>query len=78
MSNKYPGVNSSDNHFDEYHKQRGEMTNNEFFSSNTKGGFYEGTEWNGYDWVPDQASRDRQDLIDEKKCKECHFLSCVC
>ena len=38
MSKKYPGYNENDTFWDEHHRKNGQMTNNEFFSSNAKGG----------------------------------------
>jgi hypothetical protein len=49
--NKYPNYYENDTKWDEHHKKEGLMTNKEFFTSNKKGGFYEGMEWNGYEWV---------------------------
>lgn len=53
MCNKYPGYNPHDTFWDDYHRKNGMMTNNEFFSSNTKGGFYEGMEYDDEsgEWV---------------------------
>jgi hypothetical protein len=68
----------NDTNWDDYHKQNGHMTNREFFSSNGKGGFYEGMEWDGEEWVPNQQTRERQEAIDAQKCSECNCLSCVC
>lgn len=72
MSIKYPGYNENDTSWDEHHKKNGEMTNREFFSSNAKGGFYEGMEWDGEEWVPDANSRarDRQREQDNR-CSDC-------
>ena len=75
---KYPGRNESDTFFDNHHRRFGQMTNREFFSSNAKGGFYEGMEWDGEEWVPDQKSRDRQAEIDSRKCSECELDPCRC
>ncbi len=48
------------------------MTNREFFSSNAKGGFYEGMEWNGKDWVRDAASRQKTyEREQANKCSDC-------
>ena len=72
MSNKYPGYNDGDTFWDDYIRKHGQMTNREFFSSNGPGGFYEGMEWDGEEWVPNAASRQRQWEREEKnKCQEC-------
>lgn len=72
---KYPGYNENDTHWDDYHRKNGLMTNREFFSSNGPGGFYEGMEWNGSEWVPDAAARHKEWLREEKekeqKCYDC-------
>lgn len=69
---KYPGYNESDTFWDDYHRKNGMMTNREFFTSNAKGGFYEGMEWNGNEWVPDAKSRQREyDRLEANKCKDC-------
>ena len=78
MSNKYPGYNENDTAWDDYHKKNGLMTNREFFTSNAKGGFYEGTEWDGKEWVPNAETRARQEAIDSQKCPECHCFNCCC
>jgi hypothetical protein len=44
---KYSGYNENDAHWNDYHRKNGMMTNQEFFSSNSKGGFYQGMEWDG-------------------------------
>lgn len=55
MTNKYPGVRQDDTFWDEHHRKNGMMTNREFFSSNGKGGFYEGMTWDEdeEEWVND-------------------------
>lgn len=80
MSKKYPGHNENDTSWDEYHRKNGMMTNREFFTSNAKGGFYEGMEWDedSQEWVPNAESRRRQAEIDAKKCKDCGCESCCC
>lgn len=68
---KYPGYNADDTHFDDLHRSQGLMTNREFFTSNAKGGFYEGMEWDEDEqkWVPDAASR-QYEWEQEQKRKE--------
>lgn len=78
MSKKYPNLNENDTFWDEHHRKTGQMTNREFFSSNAKGGFYEGMEWDGEEWVPNAESRTRQEEIDSKKCQECGCQNCCC
>lgn len=78
MSEKYPGYREDNTRQDEHHRSTGQMTNREFFTSSGKGGFYEGMEHNGEEWVPDAKSRARQAEIDKDKCPECECLSCVC
>ena len=64
MANKYPGVRQNDTFWDEYHRKNGMMTNHEFFSSNGKGGFYEGMSWDEdeQEWISDTP---------EPEIKEC-------
>lgn len=69
MSNKYLGYNEDDTFWDDHHRKQGLMTNKEFFTSNAKGGFYEGMEWNGEEWVPDAESRRRE--YEQEKANEC-------
>jgi hypothetical protein len=59
-----------DTHWDDFHKKRGMMTNREFFSSNGPGGFYEGMEWNGTEWVPDAAARKREIEQEQDRIKK--------
>lgn len=68
---KYRGYNEGDTHFDDLHRSQGLMTNREFFSSNAKGGFYEGMEWDedGREWVPNAEERERE--YNRKKANEC-------
>jgi hypothetical protein len=79
---KYPGYDSRDTGWDEFHKKRGQMTNAEFFTSNGPGGFYEGMEWDGDEWVPDAASRRRAYEAEkrEQTCSECGACeeNCYC
>lgn len=78
MNNKYPGYNADDTFWDDYHRKNGMMTNREFFSSNAKGGFYEGMEWDGEEWVPNAETRQRQREEEQKKCSECGCQYCQC
>ncbi len=81
MANKYPGYNESDTFWDDYHRKNGMMTNREFFTSNAKGGFYEGMEWDedSEEWVPDRESRERQEAWDrENRCQKCGYLKSNC
>lgn len=74
MGKKYSGYNENDTHFDDYHTSKGMMTNREFFTSNAKGGFYEGMEWDEEleEWVPDADSRERERRrLAENECKDC-------
>jgi hypothetical protein len=71
---KYSGYNQNDTNWDDYHKQNNMMTNREFFSSNAKGGFYEGMEWDGNSWIP----KERQANYESQRCSECGLLSCIC
>lgn len=71
-TNKYTGYNESDTEWDEHHRKNGLMTNREFFTSNAKGGFYEGMEWDGEDWVPDAESRQREhEQTKQNECSDC-------
>lgn len=67
-SNKYPGYNETDSQWDSHHRQNGLMTNREFFKSNNKGGFYEGMDWDGDQWVLNAENQrvedDRQNDLD--------------
>jgi len=82
MGKKYSGYNENDTHWDEYHKSNGLMTNREFFTSNAKGGFYEGMEWDEElgEWVPDAASRQREWEREQENptCDDCGCRTCVC
>ena len=80
MNKKYPHCNTTDTSWDAHHKQHGQMTNQEFFSSNGKGGFYEGLVWDGDEWVPNAATQARQHLINANKCDYCgcEQASCHC
>jgi len=76
MSNKYPGYNEDDTFWDDHHRKRGEMTNREFFSSNAKGGFYEGMEYNDEtgEWVPDaETTRKEHERETANKCPSCGY-----
>lgn len=77
---KYSGYNENDTHWDDYHRKNGMMTNSEFFTSNAKGGFYEGMEWDEdeHEWVPNEASREREYEIDSQECTECGCITCCC
>lgn len=81
MAKKYPGYNENDTKWDDHHRERGEMTNREFFTSNGKGGFYEGMEWdeeNG-DWVLNAEEQRKQDQREEEnRCSTCGYLNSVC
>lgn len=68
MNKKYSGYNENDTNWDEYHRKNGMMTNREFFTSNGPGGFYEGMEWDGNEWVPNAENRQKEW---EKKQAEC-------
>lgn len=59
MSKKYIGVREGDTKWDDYHRKNGMMTNHEFFSSNEKGGFYEGMSWDDEDeeWISDTPEK---------------------
>ena len=71
MSNKYPGYNEDDTFWDDHHRKTGRMTNREFFTSNAKGGFYEGMEYDDdtEEWVPNAESRQRE--YEQEKANEC-------
>jgi len=76
MNKKYPGYKSNDTFWDDYHRKNNMMTNNEFFTSNAKGGFYEGMEFNGEEWVLNAEQRrkewDReQKKLNENRCNTC-------
>lgn len=79
---KYSGYNENDTSWDAYHRERGMMTNREFFTSNAPGGFYEGMEWDGEEWVPNAESRrrewKRQQEENERKCQDCGWIDCQC
>ena len=74
--NKYRGYNENDTFWDDYHRKNGVMTNREFFSSNSEGGFYEGMEWDEDDgeWIPNAENRRIQAAEDaEREERECHI-----
>ena len=58
---KYPGYNENDTDWDQFQRDRGQMTNREFFTSNGKGGFYEGMEWDGDEWVLNDEEQRKKD-----------------
>lgn len=78
MSKQKTAWDSQDTLWDDFHRKNGLMTNREFFSSNAQGGFYEGMDWDGNNWVPNAASRQREAEIEAEKCKECHCNPCAC
>jgi hypothetical protein len=83
MGKKYPGYNENDTRWDEFHRERGQMTNNEFFTSNGKGGFYEGMVWDeeNEEWVLNaEEQRKRDEAEYEWKCRGCqqHKSFCEC
>lgn len=76
MSNKYPAYNEDDTFWDDHHRKQGLMTNREFFSSNAKGGFYEGMEYNeeAGEWVPDaETKRKERERENANKCHSCGY-----
>jgi len=81
MGKKYAGYNEDDTFWDDYHRKNGMMTNREFFSSNAKGGFYEGMEWDGEKWVPNAEERAKERQREEAyQCSNCgaHKAFCEC
>lgn len=78
--NKYPAYNEDDTKWDDHHRKNGLMTNREFFTSNAKGGFYEGMEWNGEEWVRDAENQAREDARQREldKCDWCGNDNCTC
>lgn len=57
---------------DDFHRKNNMMTNNEFFTSNEKGGFYEGMEFNGREWVLNtEQSRKEYIQMKQNECNEC-------
>lgn len=71
MSAKYPGHNPDDKFWDEHHRKTGQMTNSEFFTSNAKGGFYEGMEYDeeAGEWVPN--AENRQAAYEQENANRC-------
>lgn len=79
VSKKYPGYNESDTSWDDYHRRTGQMTNREFFTSNAKGGFYEGMEWDGEEWVPNAENRAKlEEKAFSNRCEGCGCECCCC
>lgn len=86
MSKKYPGYNENDTSWDDYHRKNGMMTNREFFTSNAKGGFYEGMEWDeeSGEWVPNaeeiRKEWEREQKYERNKCPDCGYQlpNCGC
>lgn len=81
MAKKYPGYDQNNTRWDEHYRSQGQMTNNEFFTSNSKGGFYEGMVWdeNEKKWVlnaEEQTKKDRWE--EENRCSNCGYLMSVC
>lgn len=81
MAKKYPGYNPDDTKFDEHHRSQGVMTNSEFFTSNAKGGFYEGMEWDEdkQEWVLNKVEQAKHDAWEESiTCPNCGYRKTVC
>ena len=78
--NKYTGYNENDTKWDDHHRKNGMMTNREFFTSNSKGGFYEGMEWDGENWIPNAENRQREVEIKANECDDCggQLPNCYC
>lgn len=73
MANKFPGYNENDTFWDEHHRKEGLMTNREFFTSNAKGGFYEGMDWDDEqkEWVPNAETRRKEYERNKNICDGC-------
>ncbi len=83
MAKKYPGYNEDDTFWDEFQKERGQMTNREFFTSNGPGGFYDGMVWSEEkeEWILNaEEQRKRDEAQYEWNCRECgvHKSFCEC
>lgn len=81
MAKKYSGYNENDTKWDEFHRERGQMTNREFFTSNSEGGFYEGMVWDEerQEWVLNAEEQYKEDQRDaENRCSHCGYLNSVC
>ena len=81
MAETYPGFNENDTAWDEHHKEQGLMTNREFFTSNAKGGFYEGMDWDevSQQWVLNAEERQKQIAYEQaNRCSECGYLYSAC
>lgn len=81
MSKKYSGYNENDTAHDEYFKERGMMTNSEFFRSNEKGGFYEGMVYDEEreEWVlNDYEQRKADEREAASRCSSCGYLHVNC
>jgi hypothetical protein len=76
----YHGYNEDDTKWDDHHRKNGMMTNREFFSSNAKGGFYEGMVWDGDEWVLNAKEQAREDARQREldKCGWCGNDNCTC
>jgi len=65
MSKPKYAFDGKDTNWDDWHRERGMMTNREFFTGSGPGTFYEGMEWDEEDqeWIPNaeqsQAGRNR-------------------
>jgi hypothetical protein len=72
---KYAGYNADDTAWDSFQRERGLMTNREFFTSNGVGGFYEGMTYNEdtQEWESNTPKR-------EEYCSDCNveLSRCIC
>lgn len=83
-TNPYPVFSDGDTGWGSRLSPNRKMTNQEYFSSAAKGGYYEGFEWNEEKkiWVPDAASREKkaQHLKEQNICPHCgeEIKKCIC
>lgn len=72
MAKQFSGFDERDTNWDNFHRERGMMTNHEFFTSNGPGSFYEGMIWNGEEWVlNDEEQRKEDQRNNERNCSSC-------
>lgn len=71
---KYPGYRTGGHSSDDHFRSKGEMTNNEFFTSNASGGFYSGMKYDdeSKQWVLNDFEQSKADArYEANKCTDC-------
>ena len=83
-TNPYPVFADGDTGWDSKSTNPAKIPNKDYFSSNAKGRFYEGLEWDDVKkiWVPDAASREKEAQRQKELniCPHCgeEIKKCIC